>query len=175
MTAENAQKTSKKIPVWAWVVIGVAGLAILGALINPKNGSSAEVGSAPSALAVAPKAEPAVTAEAAVEEEVDITEENEAPQPAAQAPAQKVATSGGLSESNAREACMSAGDKLLTYGGKIRWILGAYPAQIVDDQWFFKVEAQPKNEYGTKIKHAMFECYVGGSDTAPVVSDAYIY
>lgn len=175
MTAENVQKTSKKIPVWAWVVIGVVGLAILGALINPKSGSTAEASSTPSAADVPPQAAPTVATEAAVSEAVAVEEEAEQPAAPAPAPAQKVATSGGLSESSAREACMSAGDKLLTYGGKIRWILGAYPAQIVDDQWFFKVEAQPKNEYGTKIKNATFECYVGGSEGAPTVSDAYIY
>lgn len=83
-------------------------------------------------------------------------------------------TSAGLTATSAQAACNRQGRIEFPYGFNGHWILGKLAEEILDDRWFFKLEATVENEFGAKRK-VNVECFVGGTDALPAVERFLAY
>lgn len=83
-------------------------------------------------------------------------------------------TSRGLRAVSAQVACDMYAEREFRYGYDPHWILGKLAEQILDDQWYLKVEADVTNAYNAEAA-VNIECYVGGTDEAPVVESFIWY
>lgn len=86
------------------------------------------------------------------------------------------ATTGGLTETYAMTACDQYGEQQFPYGYDAHWVIGvlANEYQPDTDEWYFKVEADVTNEYNAK-QTVNIECYVTGTEDAPIVNDFLAY
>jgi Uncharacterized protein conserved in bacteria len=76
------------------------------------------------------------------------------------------ATSAGLTGTYAQAACDTYGKSQFPYGFKAAWIAGKLADRVENDQWFFKVTAKVKNEYGAQ-RETTIECTIAGSNESP--------
>lgn len=83
-------------------------------------------------------------------------------------PAAGDSTSTGLTESTAWLACVQQGDAVFRYGWDPHSVMGWITREIVDDRWFFKLEADVTNQFGAEAS-GVVECLVSGSEAHPVV------
>lgn len=86
------------------------------------------------------------------------------------------ATAGGLTETSAMTACDQYGEQQFPYGYDAHWVLGVLASEYQPDtdEWYFKVEADVTNEYNAE-QTINIECYVTGTEDAPVVNDFLAY
>jgi hypothetical protein len=86
------------------------------------------------------------------------------------------ATTGGLTETYAMTACDQYGEQQFPYGYDAHWVLGVLASEYQPDtdEWYFKVEADVTNEYNAE-QTVNVECYVTGTEDAPVVNDFLAY
>ena len=83
-------------------------------------------------------------------------------------------TSTGLTEISAWLACRSYGDSIFRYGWDPHNVFGMITHQVVNDHWFFKLEADVTNEYGAEAA-VVVECTVSGTDARPAVDSFILY
>lgn len=95
-------------------------------------------------------------------------------EPKASEPPAEATTSTGLDETTAQAACDIYGDNEFPYGWDPHWILGKQPAQLVDDRWLLKVEADVTNQFNAEAKMTV-ECTVGGTKDRPDVESFLAY
>ena len=113
-----------------------------------------------------------VVGKPAAEETEPEPEEEVVPAPA---PAPVVeATSMGLTGSTAQDTCDLAGEIQFPYGYDPHWFVGLITAEIVNDQWFFKVETSVTNEYDAE-RDVVIECTVSGSEDVPALASYIFY
>jgi len=84
-------------------------------------------------------------------------------------------TSTGLEATYAISACESYAKDQFPYGVKMHWIVGKLAEEIKDDQWFLKVESDVTNAFNAKEKGVNVECFVSGTNDAPVVTEFNAY
>jgi len=89
-------------------------------------------------------------------------------------PTAQEATSTGLTGTYAQAACDMRGAAEFPFGWDPHWILGKLADEIQDDRWFLKATADVKNEYNAE-QEINFECYVSGTNEAPVVEEFLAY
>lgn len=66
---------------------------------------------------------------------------------------------GVFNATSAQAACNRQGRIEFPYGFNGHWILGKLTEEILDDRWFFKLEATVENEFGAKRKvYVMQSC-----------------
>lgn len=90
------------------------------------------------------------------------------------APVEEEMTSLGLTGTTAWALCDQAGNAMFPYGFRIH-ITGIMADAPQGDTWFMKATTTTENEFGNKRKDLVMECYVTGTDDAPVISDFLIY
>lgn len=83
-------------------------------------------------------------------------------------------TSAGLTETSAWLACHAYGEATFRYGWDPHSALGMIAHEIVNDHWFFKLEADVTNQYGAEAS-GVVECSVGGAEESPVVDSFTFY
>lgn len=154
-----------KLPVWAWiaVVVVIVGAAAAGGNppANTNDRSAGDPATAPSpTVAVA-------TTTAAVATDPATT--------AAPVTAPPItATTSGLTANMAQAACNAYGQQAFPYGWDPHWIIGRLAEEIIDDRWFLKVEADLTNQYNAERSFDV-ECFVGGTNEAPIVEQFNAY
>lgn len=87
------------------------------------------------------------------------------------------ATTGGLKDDGTGwTACDQRGEQEFPYGFDAHWVLGLLATEYHadTDEWYFKVEADVTNENGAE-QTINVECYVTGTEEAPVVTDFIAY
>lgn len=87
------------------------------------------------------------------------------------------ATTGGLKDDGTGwTACDQRGEQEFPYGFDAHWVLGLIASEYLpdSDEWYYKVEADVTNEYGAE-QTVNVECYVTGTEDAPVVNDFICY
>jgi hypothetical protein len=87
------------------------------------------------------------------------------------------ATTGGLKDDGTGwTACDQRGEQEFPYGFDAHWVLGLITNEYLpdSDEWYYKVEADVTNEYGAE-QTVNVECYVTGTEEAPVVNDFIYY
>lgn|GEM_PF-5793915 len=141
-----------------WIVIGA--VLVGGGLIAGISGNIARGGFAE------PTQEP--TAEAT---ETPTPEPTQEPTPE---PESEPATTAGLERYEARWACEDRIYAEFPYGAKPHWLTGLLAEELVDDRWFVKVDTTVENAAGNK-QDVNVECYVSGTNDAPVVSELTYY
>lgn len=87
------------------------------------------------------------------------------------------ATTAGLTATYAQSACTQAIDAEFPYGADQHWVLGklAEELQTSDDRWYFKITVDVTNAAGATQDDVNVECYVSGSNEAPIVAPLVYY
>ncbi|MGW9167347.1 hypothetical protein [Agromyces sp. NPDC055658] len=174
MSEHNSAGSSSARPWylrWWVILIGIA-LVIwaINGLLNPGGSADPEPAGDSNSVDQPPPVEEFVdppSTDAAVEVE------SPAPPPAAtEAP---TATSTGLTATYAQAACDAAiTDYLYPDAWNPAWVLGKLAEQIEDDRWFLKVEGEVESAAGGELQ-VNAECYVSGTNEAPVVDIVNVY
>lgn len=140
------------------------------------------LGSVVSTVAGSPKAaaEREALAEQQAEREASRADEDPAtvvPEPTPEPGERSDVSPSGLHASTAQAACDMAAEDEFIFGVRMHWWTGLL-AEKVDNEtggWWLKVEATPRNAYGTEIHGVNIECHVSGPDNAPVVTELLAY
>ncbi|UOQ88046.1 hypothetical protein MUN74_12160 [Agromyces endophyticus] len=174
MSEHNSAGSSSARPWylrWWVILIGIALIIwAINGLLNPGGSADPEPATDSNSEVQPPPAEqfpdPPSTAAA---------EENESPEPPRPDADALTATSTGLTATYAQAACDAAiTDYLYPDAWNPAWVLGKLAEQIEDDRWFLKVEGEVESAAGGELQ-VNAECYVSGTNEAPVVDTVNVY
>jgi len=88
-------------------------------------------------------------------------------------PGSETETSTGVTQLSAWSACRAYGDATFRHGWDPHNVLGMITNEIVNDRWFFKLEADVTNEFGVEAA-GVVECTVSGTDDRPT-ADSFVF